>query len=366
MAGAGGGPAPLTGGGLRPAEGAGPAGTADPAVPGGRTAVVAIGGNALSPRGEPATVENQFRHTRESLAPIVDFACRGWKVAVVHGNGPQVGDELLRNECAREVIPPLPLGVLVAETAGWIGYMIQQSLENALARAGAGRKVATLITQVRVDRDAPSTREPRKFIGRALSPEMGASLRAEGVPVEEDEDGVLRRRVPSPEPLEVVEASLIAHLVNRGDIVVAAGGGGIPVYRDRELGLEGIDAVVDKDLAAALLGREIGAELLLLLTDVDGVYRDFGTAGARRLERLTVSEARQLLAGTQLGVGSMEPKVRAAVHFLEWGGVRAVIADLEDAPRAVDGGVGTTITPDGGRRAAGVGGEGRGEETSGS
>lgn len=307
--------------------------------------MVAIGGNALSPAGESATVSNQFRHTRESLAPIVELACRGWRIAVVHGNGPQVGDELLRSERAREVLPQLPLGVLVASTAGWIGYMIQQSLQNALDRAGARRNVVTVVTQVVVDPDDPSTREPRKFIGRPIEPSVAEALRKSGIRVEVDEGGRLRRRVPSPDPLEVVEAPVVAHLVRRGDIVVAAGGGGVPTYRDPVLGLEGVDAVVDKDLAAALLARDIGAELLLILTDVDAVYRDYGTPAARRIDRLHAGAARELLGTDQLGVGSMEPKVRAAVRFVEGGGERAVIAALHDAWRAVEGAVGTTLLP---------------------
>lgn len=305
--------------------------------------MVAIGGNALSQAGESATIVNQFRHTRESLVPIVELACRGWKIAVVHGNGPQVGEALLRNECARSVLPEMPLGVLVAATAGWIGYMIQQSLQNALANAGVRRNVVTVITQVLADSAAPTTRTPRKFIGHPMGPEIATELRRDGIGVEKDDQGRLRRRVASPEPLEVVEGSVIAQLVEGGDIVVAAGGGGIPVYKDAQLGFEGLDGVVDKDLAAALLAREIGAKLLLILTDVDGVYRGFGTPSACRISRLTVTEARALLEDGELGVGSMEPKVRAALEFVEGGGQRAVIAALHDAATAVAGTVGTTI-----------------------
>lgn len=292
------------------------------------------------------TVTNQFRHTRESLAPVVDLACRGWKLAVVHGNGPQVGDELLRNERARDVLPELPLGVLVAATAGWIGYMIQQSLQNALSRAGVRRNVITLVTQVRVDPEDPRTRVPRKFIGRPLDPEVAKALRRGGIVVEEDDEGRPRRRVPSPEPLEVVEGAAVAARVAAGDIVVAAGGGGIPVYRDPGLGLEGVDAVVDKDLAAGILADEIGADLLMILTDVDAVYRNYGTADARPIARLSVDEARRLTRSGELGVGSMEPKVRAAAEFIARGGERAVIASLEDAARAAGGEVGTSIVRD--------------------
>jgi carbamate kinase len=306
---------------------------------------VAIGGNALSPSGESASIHNQFRHTRESLVSIVDLAREGWNIAVVHGNGPQVGDALLRNESARLEVDQLPLGVLVAATAGWIGYMIQQSLQNALEKAGSDRRVVTLITQARVEPDDPALAEPTKFIGRALSPEVAAELRAEGIRIESDPRGNLRRRVPSPVPVEIVEADMVRELVARGDIVIAAGGGGIPAYRDPVLGLEGVDAVVDKDRAAAILGRDLGASILLILTDVDGVYADWGTDRARRLARLTVAEARALVDSGGLGAGSMRPKVEAALHFVEAGGDRAIIAALEEGPAALAGEAGTTILP---------------------
>lgn len=307
---------------------------------------MAIGGNALSPSGEPATATNQFRHTRESLAPIVDFALQGWNVAVVHGNGPQVGDELLRGEMARDAVAPLPLGVLVAATAGWIGYMVQQSLQNALARAGSDRRVVTLITQVEVDPGAPGAREPRKFVGREVGEEDLPMIREDGFAVEADDRGALRRKVASPPPVSIVEAPLVAQLVAAGDIVIAAGGGGIPVYRVPGLGLEGMDVVVDKDRAAAILASEIGASILLILTDVEAVYRDFGTPDARPIERLTVREARELLAGGELGVGSMAPKVDAARAFVEGGGERSVIAELRHAREALAGRAGTEIVPE--------------------
>lgn len=309
------------------------------------TAVVAVGGNALSPAGEPATIANQFRHTRESLQPVVDFVCRGWNVAVVHGNGPQVGDALLRNERARDEVSELPLGVLVAATAGWIGYMIQQSLQNALQRAGEPRRVVTLITQVEVDREASGALEPRKFIGRPVAPELAAVLRADGWTVEEDDRGRPRRRVPSPAPRRIVEAPMIAELVSAGHVVIAAGGGGIPVYVHPRLGLEGLDVVIDKDLAAALLAHEIRASVLLILTDVDGVYRGYGRPDARRIDRLTVADARELLAAGEVGEGSMRPKLEAAVGFVEEGGGEAIIAALDDAPRAARGETGTRIVP---------------------
>jgi carbamate kinase len=312
------------------------------------TVVVAIGGNALSPSGESASVANQFRHTRKSLEVIVPLALEGRGIAIVHGNGPQVGDALVRNEAARELVDPLPLGVLVAGTAGWIGYMIQQSLENALARYGCERRVVTLISQVRVATDDPALRKPTKFVGRALNEGTAGVLRAAGVRVEEDGHGNLRRLVPSPRPVEIIESRMVADLVARGSIVIAAGGGGIPVYRDERLGLEGVDAVVDKDRAAAILGVSIGAADLLILTDVDGVYTGWGTDAAVRIDRLPVSAARRLLAGPELegAGGSMRPKVEAAMEFVVAGGRRAVIAALEDGPEAVAGKAGTEIVND--------------------
>ncbi len=313
--------------------------------PHGRSVVVAIGGNALSPAGESASVANQFRHTRESMEPIVALALQGWRIAVVHGNGPQVGDELQRNEVARSRVEQLPLGVLVAATAGWIGYMIQQSLQNALQAAGSDRRVVTLITQALVDPEDPSIREPVKFIGRGIRPGVAEELREEGIQIEADSRGNLRRRVPSPVPVQICESRMVAELVARGDIVIAAGGGGIPVYRDPQLGLDGVDAVVDKDRAAALLGHEIDAAMLLILTDVDGVYEDWGTEDARLVSRMTASEAGALLASGALGAGSMGPKVEAAVHFVEGGGERAIIAALHNGPAGLAGTSGTTVTP---------------------
>ncbi|MDX1394558.1 MAG: carbamate kinase [Gemmatimonadota bacterium] len=308
-----------------------------------RTAVIAVGGNALSPAGEPATVENQFRHSREALAPIIAFARAGWNVAVVHGNGPQVGDALLRNEWSRDRVAELPLGVLVAATAGSIGYMIQQSLQNALAREKIDRLVATLVTQVVVDVDDPAGLEPTKFIGRALDAERAEVLRAEGVDVAKDGRGQWRRRVASPAPVRIVEAEIARALVADGTIVIAAGGGGIPVYEDPRLGLEGLDVVVDKDLAAALLGHEIRASALVILTDVDGVYRDWGTPEATRVDRLTPAGARALIDEGQVGRGSMLPKLRAALQFIESGGEVAAIAALKDAEQALRGKAGTII-----------------------
>ncbi|HEY1953923.1 MAG TPA: carbamate kinase [Gemmatimonadaceae bacterium] len=310
-----------------------------------RTAVIAVGGNALAPAGERSTIADQFRHTRESLGPIVDLVVDGWRVVVVHGNGPQVGDELVRNEKARSEVSPLPLGVLVAGTAGWIGYMLQQSLENALRKAGSTRDVVTVLTQVEVAPDDPALKDPKKFIGHGLSAVRARELRAEGRAVKKDGKGHLRRVVGSPTPLAIHELSTIRILLERETVLIACGGGGIPIYRDPALGLEGVDAVVDKDLAAAVLARELGAELFMILTDVDAVYTGWGTDQQRAISSLTVAEADRLRAEGALGEGSMAPKVAAAADYVRRTNGRAIITELSKGRAAVQGIGGTEIIP---------------------
>jgi carbamate kinase len=307
------------------------------------TAVVALGGNALAPTGEKSTIYDQFRHARKSLAPIVDLALAGWNVCVVHGNGPQVGDEMVRQEAAKDEASPLPLGVLVADTAGWIGYMVQQSLYNALRKAGSTRKVATVITQVLVDPKDKALKDPTKFIGRALTPQRAAELEKEGFKVKPDGHKKLRRVVGSPVPKAIHELDSIRTLLDAGTIVVACGGGGVPVYEHKTLGLEGIDAVVDKDLVSAVLARDLGAKLLLILTDVDAVYADWGTPRQRPLPRISIDEAAALDKAGAFGEGSMAPKVRAAMDFVRRTGGRAIITALDRGRDAVHGKAGTTI-----------------------
>lgn len=313
-------------------------------APGARTAVIALGGNALSPPGERATIADQFRHTRASLGPIVDMAVDGWKLCIVHGNGPQVGDELVRNELASGEVEPLPLGVLVASTAGWIGYMIQQSLENALRRAGSRRDVVSLITQVEVRPNDPAMANPTKFIGHDLTKESARAIERTGQVVKEAE-GRFRRVVGSPAPSAVHEIGVIRALVERGTIVIACGGGGVPVYCDERLGLEGVDAVVDKDLAAAVIARGLAADLFMILTNVAAVYADWGTDEQRALAGITVAEAERLDAAGAFGEGSMAPKVRAAVDYVRHTNGRAIITELARGRDAVRGAAGTTILP---------------------
>jgi carbamate kinase len=310
------------------------------------TAVLALGGNALSRADEPATIANQFRRARESMAAVVTLAREGWRIVVVHGNGPQVGDSLVRNEVARRVVEPLPLGVLVAETAGWIGYMLQQSLQNALASARVRRDVVTVVTQTLVDRFDPALGKPTKPIGQPLTDEEAARLREAGRAVARDGAGAWRRMTASPIPLAVVEFPVVRRLLEQDTIVIAAGGGGPPVYDDPILGLEGVDAVVDKDRVSAVLARQLEANVLMILTNVEAVYEGWGTPSARPVRRMTVSRADTMIAAGAFDAGGMRPKVEAAAGFARSGDVRAIIAHLASGPAALRGETGTTIVRD--------------------
>jgi carbamate kinase len=312
-----------------------------------RTAVLAFGGNALSRADEPATIANQFRRARESMASVVMLASEGWRIVIVHGNGPQVGDSLLRNEVARRVVEPLPLGVLVAETAGWIGYMLQQSLQNALAAGRVQRDVVTLVTQTLVDRFDPALGTPTKPIGQPLTEDEAARLRESGRAVARDGAGAWRRMTTSPMPLAIVEFPVVRRLLEENTIVIAAGGGGPPVYDDPILGLEGVDAVVDKDRVSAVLARQLEADVLMILTNVEAVYEGWGTSSARPIRRMTVARADAMIAEGAFDAGGMRPKVEAAAGFARSGSGRAIIAHLASGPAALRGETGTTIVREG-------------------
>jgi carbamate kinase len=308
-----------------------------------KTAVLALGGNALSRADEPGTIANQFRHARESMAPVVALARDGWRIVIVHGNGPQVGDSLRRNEVAQRVVEPLPLGVLVAETAGWIGYMLQQSLQNAFASGSVRREVVTLVTQTLVDRFDPALATTTKPIGQPLTEDEAARLRNAGGAVAQDGAGAWRRMTTSPMPLGVVEFPIVRRLLEQNVIVIAAGGGGPPVYDDPILGLEGVDAVVDKDRVSAVLARQLEADVLLILTNVEAVYEGWGTASARPVRRMTVARADEMIAAGAFDAGGMRPKVEAAAAFVRSGTGRAIIAHLTSGLGALREETGTTI-----------------------
>ncbi len=311
-----------------------------------RTYVVALGGNAITREFEEGNIHEQFENTRRSLAGVVHLIGMGHRVIITHGNGPQVGNALIRVEETRGLVPPLPLGVIVADLEGGMGYMIEQCLQNKLNDAGLQREVTTVLTQVVVDPDDPSIREPSKFVGPFYKKEQVAELeKSRGWLMKEDKGRGYRRVVPSPAAREIVEKSVIKVLLEAGGIVVAAGGGGIPVYRDERGWLEGVDAVIDKDLASALLGNQVGADVLMILTGVDKVAVNFGTPEQKELDRLSVSEARRYLDAGEFPRGSMGPKIEAAIQFLNGGGREVIISSIENAVQALEGKTGTRIHP---------------------
>ncbi|MEW5795522.1 MAG: carbamate kinase [Candidatus Zixiibacteriota bacterium] len=309
-----------------------------------KTAVVALGGNAITKPGVEDTIANQFRHTRESLDGIVDLIKDGYNLVVTHGNGPQVGNALLRIELARGKAPILPLGVCVADTEGGMGYMIQQSLANRLRDENLERPVITIITQVLVDPNDPAIANPTKFIGQFYS-ESDAKVftQTRGWQMKRDSNRGWRRVVPSPMPLRTIEAGMIRKLVESGAVVIADGGGGIPIYIDHRNWYEGIDAVIDKDLASALLAAEIGAGVLSILTSVDSVAANYGTPQQKNLEEVSLSQIRTLYQEGHFPEGSMGPKILAAIKFLENGGEMVTITSFENAAKALRGEAGTRI-----------------------
>lgn len=312
-----------------------------------KTAVVALGGNAITRAETEDTIANQFANTRHSLDGIIDMVRSGYNLVVTHGNGPQVGNALLRIELARGKAPILPLGVLVADTEGGMGYMIEQSLTNRLQQEGLGRPVVTIITQMLVDQNDPAFDNPTKYIGQFYT-ESEAKLYSttRGWQMKKDADRGWRRVVPSPNPILAIQAETIKQLVSSGTIVIAAGGGGIPVYRDEQGNLEGIDAVIDKDLASAVVGREIGAEVLSILTSVDRVAKNFGKPDQTELDRCTLTQIKELYQAGHFPPGSMGPKIEAAIKFLENGGEAVTITSFENAGKALSGDAGTCIVAD--------------------
>jgi carbamate kinase len=308
--------------------------------------VVALGGNALLRRGAEDTYEEMYRAARLAAERIAEIAAAGWEVVVTHGNGPQVGRILLQQEAAAKQVHPMPLDVCGAESQGQIGYLLQVTIGDVFFERGMERPVVTLLTLTRVKANDPAFRRPSKFVGPFYSAARARRLREQrGYVVKEDPHGGWRRVVPSPRPDSIVETPVIEELVGRGVIVIAAGGGGVPVIEKgpRLIGKEG---VVDKDLAAAILAHEVHAPELLVLTDVPRVQRGFGTLYPEPIDRLTVSDAAALSRAGEFGAGSMGPKIEAAIGFLEAGGRRVVIADLDEAPAALRGEAGTELVPD--------------------
>ena len=311
-----------------------------------KTIVVALGGNAISHQFEEGNIHQQFANTRKSLRGVVELIKRGYKVLITHGNGPQVGNALLRVEESRHLTPILPLGVIVADTEGGMGYMVEQCLQNKLKDRGISKEITTLITQVLVDPKDPSIKNPSKFVGPIYPEDKIEAMRERpGWVLKEDTGRGWRRVVPSPRPLEIVGKKIINLLLDNDIIVIAAGGGGIPVYIDEKNGwFEGIDAVIDKDLASAVLAQDINAQELMILTAVEKVAINFGKPNQQFLDRITLTEAKNLMQEGHFPPGSMGPKIQAAINFLEAGGNQVVITSVEKSKDAVLGKAGTTIT----------------------
>ncbi len=308
-----------------------------------KRAVIALGGNALIKPGQKGTIYEQFANTRETVKSIVKIIKDGWDVVLTHGNGPQVGAILLQNQAGRDLVPPMPLGICVAESQGLIGYMIQQCLSNALRKEGIKKDVVTIITQVLVDDNDPAFENPTKPIGPYFDEKQALKLLKDGYQMTKQKNG-WRIVVPSPDPKAIVEADVIKNLLDSGVIVIAAGGGGMPVVERKGWGLDGREAVVDKDLSAERLAEDIGANVLLILTDVPYVYLNYGSEGQRALKEVKLEEIRKYYEDGHFPAGSMGPKVLAAIRFLENGGERAIIADIDHAWEALKGETGTHIT----------------------
>jgi carbamate kinase len=309
--------------------------------------VIALGGNAILPAGKAGTIYEQFAITRTTMAPIAALIASGRNVVLTHGNGPIVGNIVLRNEAMRDEIPPMPLGICVADSQGGIGYMLQQVLRNALRAVGVDRKVVTLVTQVLISPDDPALSNPTKPIGPFYSKEKADALsREHGWKMVEDSQRGYRRVVPSPRPIEIIEQGVVVQLLERGSVVITAGGGGIPVVRRDDV-LDGVEAVVDKDYATAVLARDLGAERMIVVTSVDAVYRNFGKPEQEPIASISAREAAAM--ASSLPPGSMGSKLEAAVQFVEVCKGTAIITRPEDIMDAVGGEAGTHITLDGAR-----------------
>jgi len=309
-----------------------------------KRAVVALGGNALIKEGQEGTIYEQFQNTREVSKSIVKMIKDGWDVVITHGNGPQVGAILLQNDLARDVTPAMPLGICVAESEGFIGYMIQQCLSNALKKADVDKPVITLITQVLVDEDDPSFKNPTKPIGPYYSKEEAKELVEEGYKMTDTLDG-WRIVVPSPDPKSIVEGDIIKKMLDDDVVVIASGGGGMPVIEKEGWGLDGLEAVIDKDLASERLAESIKADLLLILTKVEKVYLNYKTPQEKPLDKISLKELKKYYTEGHFPPGSMGPKVLASIRFLEYGGgEKVIISHVEKGWEALQGETGTHIT----------------------
>ncbi|MBI5958480.1 MAG: carbamate kinase [Chloroflexi bacterium] len=316
-------------------------------MPSAKTAVIAIGGNSLILDKTKQAVEYQWQAVYETSKHIVEMIRQGWRVVVTHGNGPQVGFILRRNELAAQTegIHTTPMDLIGADTQGSIGYMLQQALDNQLRLTGIRRGVVTVVTQVLVDRHDQAFVKPDKPIGGFMTPEEGQKFIDQGWTVVEDAGRGYRRVVASPMPIEIIELDAINTLVEKNFVVICTGGGGIPVVRDEKGNLKGVNAVIDKDRGTSLLAAGLKADLFMISTGVAQVAINFGTPDQKNLLKMTLTEARQYMAEGHFKPGSMYPKIEAIVDFIEKGGPQAIITNPENIGRALRGETGTLIVP---------------------
>jgi carbamate kinase len=309
--------------------------------------LIAVGGNALIRSGHKGTAQEQFENAVETAAAVVRLIRAGHRVVLTHGNGPQVGAQLVRSELAASHAYRLPLDCCVASTQGEVGYVLQYAMWQMMQAEGLNTPVVSLITQVLVDSRDPAFRHPTKPIGPSYAREVAERYRdLLGWVLGEDPMHGFRRVVPSPEPIAIVELDAIKACVDRGLVVIAGGGGGVPVFNDHDI-TKGVEAVIDKDHTSAILARQLDADVFAIATDVDRVYLDFGKASQRPLNRLTVRQCRRYLEEEQFPPGSMGPKITAAIKYLELGGNMAVITDHDHLLEALEGKAGTQILRDG-------------------
>jgi len=306
--------------------------------------VIALGGNALLQRTQKGTFEDQYGNVEKTATKIADLIEQGYRIVLTHGNGPQVGATLLRHDAAKNIVPPFPLDACGAETQGFIGYMIQQALRNELKSRGMDKYVVTVVTRVTVDKNDPAFEHPTKPVGPFYTRQEADDLakRIPGITIKEDAGRGFRRVVPSPDPKVIAERFAIRTLVDEGFVVVSTGGGGIPIVEEGTKA-RGVEAVIDKDLAGQRLATLIGANLFVILTDVDGAYINYGAPGQELLREVTTGKLLNYLNEGQFKEGSMAPKVTAAIRFVESGGEQAIIAALDKLTEALKGESGTHV-----------------------
>ena len=309
-----------------------------------QTIMIALGGNSLSTKRNTGSISDQFLHARKTMDGLSKFIDLNYNICITHGNGPQVGNELLRMDLTSEKVPPLPLGICVANTQGQIGYMVQQTLQNKLREQNIDREVVTLITQVIVDKNDNSIKNPKKYIGPRYSLNKITQLAKKfDWKIKEQEPGFWRRVVPSPMPEYIMHGKSIKALVDRGTIVIAFGGGGIPVYNNNNNKIEGLNAVIDKDFSAAKMGRIIKAQELWIISDIDYVYSNFGHKEQTPIKEINFNELNNLYNDNIFQEGTIKPKIKAALHFLKYHGEKVVITSIDNIKKAIKQESGTFI-----------------------